>query len=117
MSSSQRLARAALSLGRTVPALLLCASPALAGELHWKGKTFASDSLPAELPREVAEAAAPWEAWAKKKGYRIQISDAGDCILVAEKRDSAVEASLALIAATIAWVDPLLPPRASGFHP
>jgi hypothetical protein len=110
---SHRFVRAALSLGRIVPALLLCTSPAQAGEVHWKGKSFSSDSLPAELPREVGEAAAPWEAWAKKKGYRIQVSDAGDCILVAEKRDSGSEQSLALIAATIAWVDPILPPRAS----
>ena len=90
---------------------LLAAPPARA-DVRWKERSYALDKLPSELAPEVALAAAPWEAWAKAKGYQLWLNDAGDCLLVADRKSSGVQESLGLIHATIAAVDRILPPRA-----
>ena len=82
-------------------AALLLAPPSRA-DLLWKGKSVDVKALPEGLAPEVAAAAAPWLAWAKKHDYHLWVSDAGDCILLAEERFSGREEYLALAAATVA---------------
>ena len=94
--------------------------PALAGKgtLNWKGTTYKLDALPEELGPHVAETARPWAAWAAKKGYRLELSDEADVLLVVAKRQRKVERDLELLARTRAAVDLFLEPRARPWcHP
>lgn len=95
---------------------LLLSIPVLSAraDLLWKGKAVDPAALPEGLTPEVAAAAAPWQAWAERRGYHLWVNDAGDCILLAEERNSSVAESLALATATIAAMDRILPPRAGG---
>ncbi|HVS16958.1 MAG TPA: hypothetical protein VMT18_00055 [Planctomycetota bacterium] len=94
--------------------LYLCAASPARADLLWKGAKVDPAALPEGLAPEVGRAAAPWVEWAGKRGYHLWISDAGDCILLAERRWSGVGESLDLIAATIAAVDRFLPARSGG---
>lgn len=101
---------------RSLLALATCflawATPGRA-DLLWKGKAVDPKAPPADLPGEVLAAAAPWQEWAARRGYHLWVSDAGDCVLLAEKRFSGVAEYLDLCRATIAAVDGFLPPRAA----
>jgi hypothetical protein len=99
------------SLLALAPWLLAIALPARA-DLQWKGKAVDPKAPPADLPPAVLQAAAPWQAWSRQRGYHLWVSDAGDCILLAEKRFSGVAEYLDLCRATIGFVDGFLPPRA-----
>lgn len=96
---------------------LLALVPSARADLLWKGKTVDPKSPPKELAPGVLAAAAPWQEWSRKRGYHLWVSDAGDCILLAEKRYSGVEESLGLCRDTIAAVDRFLPPRPAEVAP
>lgn len=94
--------------------LLACLAAPARADLLWKGQEIDPKAPPEELPAEALAATAPWQPWARQRGYHLWISDAGDCVLLAEKRFSGVEESMDLIASTIAAVDRFLPPRQGG---
>ncbi len=79
--------------------------------LCWKGRTLALDELPSELAPEVGEAARSFGAWAERMGYRLELTDAADCILIVRRNQGDVAGEMALIAATLKRVDELLAPR------
>lgn len=95
-------------------AFALALAPHARADVLWKGKPVDLAALPEGLPPEVATAAEPWKAWARKHGYHLWVADAGDCILLAERSFSGVQESLELSAATIAAMDRILPPRKGG---
>jgi len=85
---------------------------ALAGEptVKWKGHDYVLSKLPAELPKEVAEAVQPLGTWAQSKGYLIEVTPEADCILLT-RRSGSVETNFARIRETFAAFEGLVAPR------
>jgi hypothetical protein len=88
-------------------------APAGAGEpsLKWKGRAYKLSELPAELPKEVAEAARPLAEWTERKGYRMELTPEADCLLIVSRKSSSPDEHFALVRETLAAFDALIAPR------
>jgi len=90
----------------------LCAGAARADEkapVNWRGKTYRSDALPAEMAEAPRAAIAEWEAWAAQAGYRMDLDPDSRVLLIGRVKRSRVEKELEIVARARTWFDETLP--------
>lgn len=101
---------------RIALAIALSTLPAVAGEapLGFKGKTYSTRSLPAELSPVQKDAVQRFAEWAETAEYRMDFDAQGRLLLVTPKGRSRLADTLKLIGKTETWFDTVLPapPRA-----
>lgn len=105
MSLAKSLVLAALIVGAWIgPGFAQAPKP---GAVGYRGKSFDAASLPAELGPAAKRAIGDWSAWAKQRGYRMDLDPSRRVLLLSTRGN--VDAPMGLIVKTIAFFDGLFP--------